>query len=183
MAENGVPHAAHHMHLLRVADGRIVSDTVMCGGRWPAMTRNSPGGRPGRWRPRGIWHNRAGLGERPPWNPRGADGAWPASRQAPSRVLAWGSDPWNPRGAEQLRAFLTRHRWRRPPRSTRRLLPLICWRRTVRVARKGRMWLVPQAPAAQGDREGGAASNAAAAVLGAIARAAAVSQCPQHSRH
>ncbi len=36
MAENGVPHAAHHMHLLRVADGRIVSDTVMCGGRWPA---------------------------------------------------------------------------------------------------------------------------------------------------
>jgi len=26
MAENGVPHAAHHMHLLRVAGGRIVSD-------------------------------------------------------------------------------------------------------------------------------------------------------------
>ena len=34
--ENGVPHAAHHMHLLTVADGRIVADTVMCGGRWPA---------------------------------------------------------------------------------------------------------------------------------------------------
>jgi hypothetical protein len=35
-AENGVPHAAHHMHLLTVRDGRIVADTVMCGGRWPA---------------------------------------------------------------------------------------------------------------------------------------------------
>jgi hypothetical protein len=31
--------------------------------------------------------------------PRGAAGAWPASRQAPARVLAWGSDPpWNPPG-------------------------------------------------------------------------------------
>jgi len=35
-AENGVPHAAHHMHLLTVRDDRIVADTVMCGGRWPA---------------------------------------------------------------------------------------------------------------------------------------------------
>ncbi len=34
--ENGVPHAAHHMHLLTVQDGLIVSDAVMCGGRWPA---------------------------------------------------------------------------------------------------------------------------------------------------
>jgi hypothetical protein len=34
--ENGVPHAAHHVHILTVADGRIVADTVMCGGRWPA---------------------------------------------------------------------------------------------------------------------------------------------------
>jgi hypothetical protein len=34
--ENGVQHAAHHMHLLTVADGSIVADTVMCGGRWPA---------------------------------------------------------------------------------------------------------------------------------------------------
>src|ERR1700746_2236055 len=31
--ENGVPHAAHHMHLLTVRDDRIVADTVMCGGR------------------------------------------------------------------------------------------------------------------------------------------------------
>jgi hypothetical protein len=35
-SENGVPHAAHHMHLLTVRDGLIVADTVMCGGRWPA---------------------------------------------------------------------------------------------------------------------------------------------------
>jgi hypothetical protein len=34
--ENGVPHAAHHMHLLTVRDDHIVADTVFCGGRWPA---------------------------------------------------------------------------------------------------------------------------------------------------
>ena len=34
--ENGVPHAAHHMHLLTVREDRIVADTVFCGGRWPA---------------------------------------------------------------------------------------------------------------------------------------------------
>ena len=34
--ENGVPHAAHHMHDLTVSNGQITSDTVMCGGRWPA---------------------------------------------------------------------------------------------------------------------------------------------------
>jgi hypothetical protein len=34
--ENGVPHAAHHMHLLTLRDDQIVADTVMCGGRWPA---------------------------------------------------------------------------------------------------------------------------------------------------
>jgi hypothetical protein len=34
--EHGIPHAAHHMHLLTVKDGFIVADTVMCGGRWPA---------------------------------------------------------------------------------------------------------------------------------------------------
>ncbi len=34
--ENGVPHAAHHMHLLTVRDGLIIADTVLCGGRWPA---------------------------------------------------------------------------------------------------------------------------------------------------
>lgn len=34
--EQGVPHAAHHVHVLRVEGGRITADTVMCGGRWPA---------------------------------------------------------------------------------------------------------------------------------------------------
>jgi hypothetical protein len=34
--ESGVPHAAHHVHVLDVRDGRIARDTVMCGGRWPA---------------------------------------------------------------------------------------------------------------------------------------------------
>ena len=33
--EAGVAHVAHHLHLLRVRDGRIVRDTVVCGGRWP----------------------------------------------------------------------------------------------------------------------------------------------------
>lgn len=35
-AEQGVPHAAHHVHLLQVEGDRIVADTVVCGGRWPA---------------------------------------------------------------------------------------------------------------------------------------------------
>jgi hypothetical protein len=35
-SENGVPHAAHHRHLLTVRDGLIAADTVFCGGRWPA---------------------------------------------------------------------------------------------------------------------------------------------------
>ena len=35
-SEHGVPHAAHHMHLLTVRDGLIVADTAFCGGRWPA---------------------------------------------------------------------------------------------------------------------------------------------------
>jgi hypothetical protein len=35
--ENGIPHAAHHCHVLAFdANGRIASDTVFCGGRWPA---------------------------------------------------------------------------------------------------------------------------------------------------
>jgi hypothetical protein len=34
--EQGVPHAAHHMHLLKVRDDHILSDTVLCGGRWTA---------------------------------------------------------------------------------------------------------------------------------------------------
>lgn len=34
--EDGVPHAAHHVHWLDVVDDRIVADVVVCGGRWSA---------------------------------------------------------------------------------------------------------------------------------------------------
>lgn len=34
--EFGVPHAAHHCHVLTIEAGRIVADKVFCGGRWPA---------------------------------------------------------------------------------------------------------------------------------------------------
>jgi hypothetical protein len=34
--EGGVPHAAHHTHILGLRNGRISSDTVQCGGRWSA---------------------------------------------------------------------------------------------------------------------------------------------------
>ena len=34
--EEGVPHKCHQTHRLSVANGRIVADTVWCGGRWPA---------------------------------------------------------------------------------------------------------------------------------------------------
>lgn len=35
--EDGVPHAAHHAHLLTLdAGGRIAEDHVFCGGRWDA---------------------------------------------------------------------------------------------------------------------------------------------------
>jgi hypothetical protein len=36
-SERGVPHAAHHCHVITLGDDdRIVADTVFCGGRWPA---------------------------------------------------------------------------------------------------------------------------------------------------
>ena len=35
--ERGIPHAAHHCHVLRfAADGRINRDRFFCGGRWDA---------------------------------------------------------------------------------------------------------------------------------------------------
>lgn len=34
--EDGVAHAAHHVHVLTIDAGLIVADTVFCGGRWPA---------------------------------------------------------------------------------------------------------------------------------------------------
>jgi hypothetical protein len=30
----GVPHAVHHVHLLKVRGDQIAADTVFCGGRW-----------------------------------------------------------------------------------------------------------------------------------------------------
>jgi len=34
--EHGVPHTAHHLHVLQVDGDAIISDVVLCGGRWPA---------------------------------------------------------------------------------------------------------------------------------------------------
>jgi ketosteroid isomerase-like protein len=34
--EGGAPFAAHQAHIIEVADGRVSSDRVWCGGRWPA---------------------------------------------------------------------------------------------------------------------------------------------------
>lgn len=34
--EHGIPHAAHHVHVLTIDDARIVRDQAWCGGRWPA---------------------------------------------------------------------------------------------------------------------------------------------------
>ena len=35
--ERGIPHAAHHCHVLRFdAEGRIAGDHLFCGGRWDA---------------------------------------------------------------------------------------------------------------------------------------------------
>ena len=34
--QDGIPHAAHHLHVLLVDGAHITDDTVMCGGRWSA---------------------------------------------------------------------------------------------------------------------------------------------------
>ncbi len=34
--EQGVPHAGHQLHVLTLVDELIASDTLFCGGRWPA---------------------------------------------------------------------------------------------------------------------------------------------------
>jgi hypothetical protein len=34
--EDGVAHACHQAHILRLIDGRVAADTAFCGGRWPA---------------------------------------------------------------------------------------------------------------------------------------------------
>lgn len=35
-SENGVDHTAHQAHILGVVDNFVASDTLFCGGRWPA---------------------------------------------------------------------------------------------------------------------------------------------------
>ncbi len=34
--ENGVAHACHQAHILRLVEGQVAADTAFCGGRWPA---------------------------------------------------------------------------------------------------------------------------------------------------
>ncbi|HUJ65380.1 MAG TPA: hypothetical protein VLX59_07580 [Acidimicrobiales bacterium] len=34
--EQGIPHACHQAHILRLVNGLVASDTAFCGGRWPA---------------------------------------------------------------------------------------------------------------------------------------------------
>jgi hypothetical protein len=34
--KDGVPHAAHHLHVLELRNGLIAADTVFCGGQWSA---------------------------------------------------------------------------------------------------------------------------------------------------
>ena len=38
--QDGVRHRGHHAHHLVVRDGRIASDTVWCGGKWPEPLLN-----------------------------------------------------------------------------------------------------------------------------------------------
>jgi hypothetical protein len=42
--EDGVVHKTHQSHHLIVHDGKIVSDTAWCGGRWPASLLAEMGG-------------------------------------------------------------------------------------------------------------------------------------------
>jgi hypothetical protein len=34
--EQGVAHACHQAHILKVVGGQVATDTAFCGGRWPA---------------------------------------------------------------------------------------------------------------------------------------------------
>jgi 4'-phosphopantetheinyl transferase len=83
-----------HVMLRRVLAGHLGTDpSRLTFGRQPCPTCGGPAGKPVLAVP--TW------GSDPPGTPRGADGAWPASRQAPPRTPAWGSDPPGPpRGAD-----------------------------------------------------------------------------------
>jgi N-acetyl-1-D-myo-inositol-2-amino-2-deoxy-alpha-D-glucopyranoside deacetylase len=79
----------------KTAAMRAHATQIVVDGDWFALSS-------GRWQPL-LAHECYTLlawGDAPPGTPRGADGAWPASRQAPSRELAWGdAPPGTPRGA------------------------------------------------------------------------------------
>ncbi len=90
-----------HVMLRRVLAGHLGTEPGrLTFGRQPCPACGGPSGRPVL-----AW------GDDPPGTPRGADGAWPASRQAPSRTLARGDTqfsgdtpdpdgPGTPRGAD-----------------------------------------------------------------------------------
>jgi phosphopantetheinyl transferase len=83
-----------HVMLRRVLAGHLGTDpSRLTFGRQRCPTCGGPSGKP--VLAVSVW------GDDPPGTPRGADGAWPASRQAPSRTPVWGDDPpGTPRGAD-----------------------------------------------------------------------------------
>jgi 4'-phosphopantetheinyl transferase len=94
-----------HVMLRRVLAGHLGTDpSRLTFGRQRCPTCGGPSGKPVLAVP--AW------GDDPPGTPRGADGAWPASRQAPSHMPAWGDTalsgghpqapdgPGTPRGAD-----------------------------------------------------------------------------------
>ena len=75
-----------HVMLRRVLAGHLGTDPGrLTFARQPCPACGGPTGKPVLARP--------ARGDDPPGTPRGADGAWPASRQAPSRTPARGDDP------------------------------------------------------------------------------------------
>jgi 4'-phosphopantetheinyl transferase len=75
-----------HVMLRRVLAGHLGTDpSRLTFGRQRCPTCGGPSGKP--VLAVSVW------GDDPPGTPRGADGAWPASRQAPSRTPVWGDDP------------------------------------------------------------------------------------------
>ena len=75
-----------HVMLRRVLAGHLGTDpSRLTFGRQPCPTCGGPSGKPVLTGPHAV----PAWGGDPPGTPRGADGAWPASRQAPSRS-AWG---------------------------------------------------------------------------------------------
>ena len=90
-----------HVMLRRVLAGHLGTDPRrLTFGRQPCPTCGGPSGKPVLTGPQAV----LARGSDPSGTPRGVDGAWPASRQAPSRVPAWrdtapsGGHPQTPDG-------------------------------------------------------------------------------------